>query len=72
MARTVAEHLVDRSKLDLDLWGDVRDTLQALSPLLEAKADRTFLDAMLEQHRGALRKLRTRSWPTGGTFDRPC
>jgi pyruvate dehydrogenase (quinone) len=53
-----AERLGRRSKLDLGLCGDVRDTLQALLPLLEAKADRTFLDAMLEQHRGALGKLR--------------
>jgi pyruvate dehydrogenase (quinone) len=54
-----AERLGRRSRLDLGLCGDVRDTLQALLPLAEAKADRTFLDAMLEQHRGASRKLRT-------------
>jgi pyruvate dehydrogenase (quinone) len=54
-----AERLGRRSRLDLGLCGDVRDTIQALLPLAEAKADRTFLDAMLEQHRGALRKLRT-------------
>jgi pyruvate dehydrogenase (quinone) len=54
-----AERLGRRSKLDLGLCGDVGDTLRALLPLLEAKADRTFLDAMLEQRRGAVRKLRT-------------
>jgi pyruvate dehydrogenase (quinone) len=54
-----AERLGRRSKLDLGLCGDVHDTIQALLPLVEAKAERTFLDAMLEQHRGALRKLRT-------------
>jgi pyruvate dehydrogenase (quinone) len=53
-----AERLGRRSRLDLGLCGDVRDTIQALLPLVEAKADRTFLDAMLGQHRGALQKLR--------------
>src|SRR5262249_32323888 len=53
-----AERLGRRSKLDLGLCGDVRDTLRALLPLVEAKADRAFLDAMLEQHQVASRKLR--------------
>jgi pyruvate dehydrogenase (quinone) len=53
-----AERLGRRCKLDLGLCGDVRDTLQALLPLVEAKADRAFLDAMLEQHQVAQRKLR--------------
>ena len=54
-----AERLGRRSKLDLGLCGDVRDTIRALLPLVEAKADRAFLDAMLEQHEVAQRKLRT-------------
>ena len=53
-----AERLGRRSKLDLGLCGDVRDTIQALLPLVEPKSDRTFLDAMLEQQKVALRKLR--------------
>jgi pyruvate dehydrogenase (quinone) len=53
-----AERLGRRSKLDLGLCGDVRDTIQALLPLVKPKADRAFLDAMLEQHRTAQRKLR--------------
>ena len=53
-----AERLGRRSKLDLGLCGDVRETLRALLPLLEAKADGTFLGAMVEKHRAALRKLR--------------
>jgi pyruvate dehydrogenase (quinone) len=53
-----AERLGRRSKLDLGLCGDVRDTIQALLPLVMPKADRAFLDAMLEQHRTAARKLR--------------
>jgi pyruvate dehydrogenase (quinone) len=54
-----AERLGRRSKLDLGLCGDVRDTIQALLPRLQAKSNRTFLDAMLEQQQVALRKLRT-------------
>jgi pyruvate dehydrogenase (quinone) len=53
-----AERLGRRSKLDLGLCGDVKDTIQALLPLVEPKTDRTFLDAMLEQHQVARRKLR--------------
>jgi pyruvate dehydrogenase (quinone) len=53
-----AERLGRRCKLDLGLCGDVGDTLRALLPLVEAKADRAFLDAMLEQHEVARRKLR--------------
>jgi pyruvate dehydrogenase (quinone) len=53
-----AERLGRRSKLDLGLCGDVRDTVQALLPLVQPKADRAFLDAMLEQHRVAEWKLR--------------
>jgi pyruvate dehydrogenase (quinone) len=53
-----AERLGRRSKLDLGLCGDVRETIKALLPLVEPKADRGFLDAMLEQHQAAQRKLR--------------
>ena len=53
-----AERLGRRSKLDLGLCGDVRDTLRALLPLIEPKTDRQFLDAMLEQHQSAKQKLR--------------
>ena len=51
------EHLGRRSKVDLALWADVRETIQALLPKLETKTDRSFLDAMLRQHREAVRKL---------------
>jgi pyruvate dehydrogenase (quinone) len=51
------DHLGRRSKLDLGLWGDVRETLRALLPMVEAKSDRSFLDAMLGKHKEALRKL---------------
>jgi pyruvate dehydrogenase (quinone) len=53
------ERLGRRSKLDLGLCGDVRDTIQALLPLVQPKSDRTFLDGMLQQHEAARRKLRT-------------
>ncbi len=53
-----SERLGRRAKLDLGLCGDVRDTIKALLPLLEPKADRTFLDSMLELNRTARGKLR--------------
>src|SRR5262249_26970430 len=53
-----AERLGRRSKAGRGLCGDGGDTLRALLPLVEAKADRAFLDAMLEQHHRASRKLR--------------
>src|SRR5262249_25665820 len=52
------ERLGRRSKLDLGLCGAIRERITALLPLLKAKADRTFLDAMLEQHERARQKLR--------------
>jgi pyruvate dehydrogenase (quinone) len=53
-----AERLGRRSKLDLGLCGDVRDTIEALLPLIEAKADRAFLDAMCERTEHGRQKLR--------------
>ena len=53
-----AERLGRRSKLDLGLCGDVRETIKALLPLVEPKGDRAFLDGMLKQHQVAARKLR--------------
>jgi len=51
------ERLGRRSRLDLGLCGDVRDTIEALLTLLEAKADRVFLDAICERQERARRKL---------------
>ncbi|WP_328394812.1 pyruvate dehydrogenase [Streptomyces sp. NBC_00390] len=48
------EHLGRRSKLDLAVWGDVRETLRCLIPRVRAKADRRFLDKMLKKHADAL------------------
>jgi pyruvate dehydrogenase (quinone) len=48
------EHLGRRSKLDLAVWGDVRETLRALTPQVKEKSDRRFLDRMLHKHAEAL------------------
>ncbi|KUJ70946.1 pyruvate dehydrogenase [Streptomyces albus subsp. albus] len=48
------EHLGRRSKLDLAVWGDVRETLRCLTPRVRAKTDRAFLDRMLKKHADAL------------------
>ncbi|MYV98421.1 pyruvate dehydrogenase [Streptomyces sp. SID3343] len=47
-------HLGRRTKLDLAVWGDVRETLRALTPMVRAKEDRRFLDRMLKKHADAL------------------
>ena len=52
-----AENLGRRSKIDLGLWGDVRETLQALLPMLNAKPDRAFLDSTVRDHKEKLRKM---------------
>jgi len=36
-------HLGRRSKLDLGIWGDVRETIRALLQMVDAKADRSVL-----------------------------
>ncbi|MDQ8703761.1 pyruvate dehydrogenase [Streptomyces sp. LHD-70] len=48
------EHLGRRSKLDLAVWGDVRETLRCLTPRVKPKSDRRFLDKMLKKHAEAL------------------
>jgi pyruvate dehydrogenase (quinone) len=52
-----AERLGRRSKLDLGLCGDVRETIRCLLPLVAVKTGRAFLDAMVEQHKAAHKKL---------------
>lgn len=44
------QQLGRRSRLDLGLVGDVRDTLTALLPKLSVKADRAWLDASLKHY----------------------
>ncbi len=58
-ARTVqidhdAGRLGARTVLELGVHGDVRETLRAVLPLVEAKADRSFLDRALRRHAKAL------------------
>ncbi|GAA0369847.1 pyruvate dehydrogenase [Streptomyces olivoreticuli] len=48
------ERLGRRSRLDLAVWGDVRETLRCLTPKVRAKSDRAFLDRMLRKHADAL------------------
>ncbi|WP_314613589.1 pyruvate dehydrogenase [Streptomyces stackebrandtii] len=48
------EHLGRRSRLDLAVWGDVRETLRCVVPRVRAKNDRRFLDKMLKKHADAL------------------
>ncbi|CAL9535094.1 Pyruvate dehydrogenase [ubiquinone] [Streptomyces sp. enrichment culture] len=48
------EHLGRRSTLDLAVWGDVKETLDCLTPRVRAKTDRRFLDRMLKKHAAAL------------------
>lgn len=48
------EHLGRRSKLDLAVWGDARETLRALNARVKVKTDRRFLDRMLKKHADAL------------------
>jgi len=42
------ENLGRRAKLDLGLCGDVKDTLQALLPMIEEKTETVFLDRQLK------------------------
>ncbi|MEU1043498.1 pyruvate dehydrogenase [Streptomyces sp. NPDC005907] len=48
------EHLGRRSRLDLAVWGDVRETLRCLTPRVKTKKNRRFLDKMLKKHADAL------------------
>ncbi|MEU9135881.1 pyruvate dehydrogenase [Streptomyces sp. NPDC048404] len=48
------ENLGRRSKLDLAVWGDVRETLRCLTPRVRPKGNRRFLDKMLKKHADAL------------------
>jgi pyruvate dehydrogenase (quinone) len=51
------ENLGRRAKLDLAVWGDVRETLCVLLDKVREKTDRRFLDRMLEKHADALERV---------------
>ncbi len=53
------ESLGRRAKLDLGLCGDVKDTLQALLPLLKMEEDTGFLDLQLEFYQEVKKNLQT-------------
>ncbi|WP_151770885.1 pyruvate dehydrogenase [Streptomyces abyssomicinicus] len=48
------ERLGRRSRLDLAVWGDVKETLRCLIPRVKPKKNRKFLDKMLKKHADAL------------------
>jgi len=52
------ERLGSRSRLDLGVWGDVGETLDALLPRVAEKTDRSFLDSMLDRHRTLVQRIR--------------
>src|SRR6266516_4215724 len=44
-----AENLGRRSRLDLGLWGEIRETINALLPLVRPKQDEAFLQQALHE-----------------------
>ncbi|MEU9063001.1 pyruvate dehydrogenase [Streptomyces sp. NPDC048430] len=50
------ERLGRRTQLELAVWGDVRETLRSLTPVVQEKTSRRFLDHMLHKHAHALEK----------------
>ncbi|MGW5365462.1 pyruvate dehydrogenase [Actinopolymorpha pittospori] len=55
---TRRERLGSRSRLDLGVWGDVKETLHALLPRVADNPDRSFLDRMLRRHRELVARMR--------------
>jgi pyruvate dehydrogenase (quinone) len=51
------DHLGRRSRLDLGIWGDVRETLQALLPMLDVKSGREYLETTIRKHKEKIRKM---------------
>jgi pyruvate dehydrogenase (quinone) len=51
------ERLGRRSKIDQGIWGDVRETLQALLPMLDTKPAGDFLANTLAKHKEKLQKM---------------
>jgi pyruvate dehydrogenase (quinone) len=54
-------HLGRRHPVEVGVVGDVKATLEALLPRLNAREDRTFLDDCVERHQEAFRKLDKRA-----------
>jgi pyruvate dehydrogenase (quinone) len=53
----LGEQIGRRTPVDLGLIGNVRDTLEALTPLIDAKADRSYLDLCLSHYKSARKSL---------------
>lgn len=54
-----AERLGRKAKVSLGLAGNIKDTLEALLPLLEEKKDDAFLQKQLEKYQDVKKSLRT-------------
>jgi pyruvate dehydrogenase (quinone) len=63
---TRRERLGSRSRLDLGVWGDVKETLHALLPRVADNPDRSFLDRMLRRHRELVSRIRAYTEDTRG------
>ncbi|MEZ0073790.1 pyruvate dehydrogenase [Planotetraspora sp. GP83] len=59
------ERLGRRSRLDLGVWGDARETVRALLPRVAEKTDFAFLDKMLRRHHDLVGRLRTYATEVG-------
>src|SRR6202048_1267232 len=53
----LGEQIGRRTPVDLGLVGNVKDTLEVLTPLLESKADRSYLDTCLGHYKNARKSL---------------
>jgi pyruvate dehydrogenase (quinone) len=53
----LGEQIGRRTPVDLGLVGNVKDTLEVLTPLLESKADRSYLDICLGHYKNARKSL---------------
>ncbi len=53
----LGEQIGRRTPVDLGLVGNVKDTLEVLTPMLESKADRAYLDTCLGHYKNARKSL---------------
>lgn len=53
----LGEQIGRRTPVDLGLIGNVKDTLEVLTPLIESKADRSYLDLCLNHYKRARKGL---------------
>jgi pyruvate dehydrogenase (quinone) len=53
----LGEQLGRRTPVDLGLIGNVKDTLEVLTPLIESKTDRSYLDTCLNHYKNARKSL---------------